>query len=190
MTFAHGMTGALLVVASEARADPVALRGPFDAPALAAGIDGGSISLPAGQFFTVAVEGEWDGQFVGAAAAWRQTLLLSDGLWRVESSLGLGLGTTPFSPDLVISALPALLVSAVGGRGAGGIVLAVPATVAVLAPAVSVPVLIEAQVGLRIGPAWLVARMGAGPVWRDAAAVTWSVRPGLWVAYKGGAEAP
>lgn len=179
----------LLGWADPAHADPVALRGPFDAPALAAGLEGASVALPAGQFFTVAVESEWDAEHVGAAAAWRQTLPLAEGLWRVEGSLGLGAGARPFDPDATLTALPAVLLSAVGGRGVAGISVAVPATVDLLAQRWTVPLLGEASAGLRVGPVWAMARVGAGPVWQTDSGWDATVRPALWVAYKGGTDA-
>jgi hypothetical protein len=174
------------LVTPSAYADPVALRGPFDAPALAGDVVGASLALPAGRYFTVAIESEWDAEHIGAAAAWRPALPLGEGLWRLEGELGVGLGARPFDPDATASALPAVLLSAVGARAVAGVGFAAPARVDVLAARWTVPLLAEANAGARIGPVWAVARLALGPVWASDIGWDTAVCPGLWLAYKAG----
>lgn len=188
----------IVVLSAVAFADPVALRGPLDAPALGLGLETASVALPAGQFFAVAADVAWNASQVGVSAAWRPSRRLGDGLWRLEGSLGLGVGARTVQPDLVVTVSPAMLVSAVGGRGVGGFGLAVPAEMTLLSPPgwyppwgveASIPLLLELQGGARVGPVWLVARLSQGPVLTPDVDVSYTVRPALWMGYKGGKDA-
>ncbi len=144
-------------------ADPVVLRGPEAAPAASIGQHELSVGAPAGPV-EVAVELRSDRGAAGASVGTRARLAEGARGWRADAGISGGLVLPLVSPTLGMQATPWVSGGVGGERGVLQGVLAAPLAAAPGAGA-RVPLLLELQGGARLGPAWVVPRLGVGPVW-------------------------
>ncbi len=179
----------ILTLGAAAFADPIALRGPLDAPSLAAGLRSASVAVPVGEHFSVALDGRYALDRIGGWGAWRPIVPTEDGVWRLDGVLAAGAHGDPLTGTPGVDAMVGVAFGAVGQRWTGGVGLAVPAALDLPSGSWSVPLLAELQVGVRLGPVWVAARAAGGPTWARGESMVTTWEPALWVGYKGGADA-
>ncbi|MBX2801265.1 MAG: hypothetical protein KTR31_26545 [Myxococcales bacterium] len=171
--------------ATTALADPVALRGPQTGPTATIGLHELSAAAPLlDSPWEIAAHLRTDRGAAGVAIGRRVVLKEGDGPWRADAGLSGGVLLALVSPSPGLTATPWVAAGPVGNRASLQGVLALPMA-ATVGGGLRLPVLLELQGGVRAGPAWILPRLGLGPVFTPGTDVSVATEASLMLTWTG-----
>lgn len=182
---------ALLLAATVAQADPAVLR----TTPLGFGAFGGVRGVSVGGWITehagVAVTVPWNAGTVGLSAGGRWDLVRGPKGWGVTAVVSGGPVFSTATPGLGLELAPAIVGGLVGERFTGSAGLALPVAIGWFDTfQARVPLMLETQIGGRIGPVWITASLRLGASFNPGVDTSILLDPGVAIVWDGALHRP